>query len=191
MVPGPKAEEIQAIGREGVAILKRWLEATTYLEFSWDAYDNAKDCIVPYIGGTKTFDLVGRYLTGEKSSVVVEAKRYTSAGGQYKEFKQFLRIAYSASLKDIEIYGRDRGNHYLWVTFHPFNLDHWSELEHHDHMRIALLEDATMLDGRPVSEDLLRQVVARVMVLVFNPKQEQLSLTKSELLKIRQYLERE
>lgn len=184
------AEEVQELGRVGVAIIKRWIEATTHIQLSYDIYDNPDQCIVPYIGGRKRLDLAGRYMTGGKHPVVVECKRYSTPGGQAAEYLEFLRIAYSSTLADIAHFGRDRSTHFMWVTYHPFSLTKWSQLETHETMRQALLEKPEYLGKSAIDEDRLRAISDRVMILVFNPKQEALSLTPDELALIRTILDR-
>ena len=184
------AEEVQQIGREGVAIIKRWLEATTHIRLSYDVYDFPVQCIVPYFGGVKRFDLAGEFTSGDRAPTFVECKRYRTAGGQAKEFKEFLRIAYSAALKDIEVYTRYRGTRFIWVTTHPFSQTDWAHLETHEYMRSALTDKPEYLANSEIDEERLREVSKRVMVLVFNRKQEDLSLTLDELNLVRTQLDR-
>lgn len=184
------AEETQELGRQGVAIIKRWLEATTFIELPFDAYHHKLDCVLPHLDGKKVFDLQGHLLTGSKGPIVVESKRYTTPGGQYKEFLHFLAIAYSSTVKEIEDLGGARERNFLWVTFHPFNLDNWTALETRDQMVKALETHPNYLKGRTIDEDLVRDVSSRVMVLVFNPKQENLSLTRQELKIVRVHIDR-
>jgi hypothetical protein len=101
-----------------------------------------------------------------------------------------LAIAYSSTVKEKEDLGGARERHFLWVTFHPFNLDNWTALETRDQMAKALEHHPGYLDGRQIDEDLLREVSSRVMVLVFNPKQENLSLTRQELKLFRVHIDR-
>ena len=184
------AEETQELGREGVAIIKRWLEATTFIELPFDAYNNTLDCIQPHLDGRKTFDLKGHYLIGKKEPIVVECKRFSSPGGQYSEFLHFLAIAYSSTVKEQDDLGGARARHFLWVTFHPFNLANWAQLETRDQMVKALVEHPEYLQGRDIDEGLVRDVSSRIMVLVFNPKQEALSLTRNELNTFRVHIDR-
>lgn len=186
------AEETQELGREGVAIIKRWLEATTFIELPFDAYHHKLDCVIPHLGANKkkVFDLQGHFLIDKKSPIVVESKRYTTPGGQYKEFLHFLAIAYSSTVKEIEDLGGSRDRHFLWVTFHPFNLENWTALETREQMIKALELHPDYLDKRGIDEDLIREVASRVMVLVFNPKQENLSLTRQELNIVRVHIDR-
>ncbi len=171
-------------------MLKRWLEATTYIELPFDAYNNKIDCMVETFGGQKQFDLVGYMVAGEKTPVYVESKRYTSASGQYKEFNKFLSIAYSHTAREQDKFGTNRKSSYFWVTFHPFNLENWSKLETLDHMKKALGEHTEHLGGHAIDDDLAAQVSSRIAVLVFNPKQESWTLTRAELELIRPTLAR-
>ncbi len=184
-------EDVQELGREGAATLKRWLEATTYIELPFDAYHHAIDCTIFTLGGKKNLDLVGHMLTGNKEPVFVECKRYTSASRQYTEFKKFLAIAYGHTAKEIEDHGKSRKSNYYWVTFHPFNLENWTKLETFEHLKAALAEHPDYQGGEDNFDDTLgHEVASRVTVLVFNPKQEQLSLTREELESIRTILKR-
>ncbi|WP_461473269.1 hypothetical protein [Microbacterium sp. HJ5] len=183
-------EDVQEIGREGAATLKRWLEATTYIELPFDAYNNKIDCTFFTLGDKKKqFDLVGHMLTGKKAPVIVECKRYSSPGRQYQEFKKFLAIAYGHTAKEIEDHNSSRESHYFWVTFHPFNLDNWVKLETYDHMKMAVDENPEYRGGQ-FNEALAHEIAGRITVLVFNPKQEALSLTRTELETIRPHLVR-
>jgi len=185
------AEEIHEIGRQGAATLKRWLEATTHIELPHDAYNTPIDCSVDTFGPTKQLDLAGYMLTEKHTPVFVESKKYTTPGGQYKEFRKFLVIAYTHTAQELEKYNSHRSSRYYWVTFHPFNLDKWSSLETYEHMIDALEKDGgAYLAGRSVNHDLAHDVCSRIAVFVFNPKQEALSLTREELELIRPSLKR-
>lgn len=191
------AEETQELGRTGIAIIKRWIEATTFIELPFDAYNHSVNCTARHLNGKdgkpglKRFDLGGYYLTGRKSPLFIEGKRYSSAGGQYPEFREFLAIAYSATaLQIFEHGGSTNEPHFMWVTFHPFNLRRWSNLEHHSELELALKAHPGYLGGKAIDQDLVRAVASRVSVLVFNPKQEELSLTSDELIAVRGVINR-
>ncbi|MFJ6044506.1 hypothetical protein [Brachybacterium paraconglomeratum] len=184
-------EDIQELGREGAATLKRWLEATTYMELPFDAYHHEIDCMIHTLGGQKKqLDLVGYMLTDKKAPVFIECKRYKSAGRQYAEYIKFLAIAYGHTAKELTDYGKTRESLYYWVTYHPFNLDNWSKLETYEHIKKATEEHPEFLGDTTFNAPLAHEVASRVTVLVFNPKQEALSLTRSELETIRPALER-
>lgn len=184
-------EDIQELGREGAATLKRWLEATTYMELPFDAYNNKIDCIIRTTGGKqKQLDLVGYMLTDKKAPVFVECKRYTSSGRQYTEFVKFLAMAYGHTAQELADYNTTRDSLYYWVTFHPFNLENWTNLETYEHIKKALETHPEYLGDDDLNESLAHEVAGRVTVLVFNPKQEALSLTRAELEQIRPVLQR-
>jgi hypothetical protein len=187
------AEFTLELGREGVATIKRWLEATTFIELPWDAYHHKKEVTVLYPGGKKKLDLAGHYLTGRKSPVLVECKRYSSPGRQHKEFRRLLAIAYGAVERERDDYEDakyDSNTHYIWVTFNPFAQDKWVDLETRDQLVEGLGENPDVHKGSAIDEDLARSVAERFTVLVFNKKQEELSLNRDELLLVRTVIDR-
>jgi hypothetical protein len=159
------AEEIQEIGRRGVATLKRWLEATTFIELPYDAYNHSADCLVAHLAGKKKFDLSGYFLTGSKRPIMIESKEYTNAGAQYKEFQHFLCIGCSSTIKEMEDVDVDRERHVFWVTFHPFNLENWAKLESRDQIVKALGQHPDYLDHRKIDENVVRQVAGDIVRL--------------------------
>jgi hypothetical protein len=184
------AEETQELGRRGIATIKRWLEATTFLELPFDAYNQRIDCTVKTCTNQmKCFDLTGYYLTGNKDRVYVEGKRYSSAGSQYPEFQKFLAIVYGVAMLEKRDFGAYRSTHFLWVTYHPFKLKSWSKLESPAEMRSAI-ECHPELAGQDIDQRVLADLSSRIGVFVFNEKQEALSLTSEELQKVRVALDR-
>jgi hypothetical protein len=187
------AEFTQELGREGVATIKRWLEATTFIELPFDAYHQKKEITVLHAAGKKKLDLAGHYLTGRKFPVLVECKRYSSPRQQHREFRKLLAIAYGSIQREREIYEdpkHDSFNHYLWVTFNPFAQESWQDLETRDQLVSGLDENADVHDGSPVDENLARIIAGRFTVLVFNKKQEELSLNREELMLVRTVINR-
>ncbi|WAC93570.1 hypothetical protein [Mycobacterium sp. Aquia_213] len=179
------AEEVQELGRTGVATVKRWLEATTFIELNWNVYENPELCIVPCLGDKrKKFDLAGAFIGLKRSPVVVESKKYSTAGKQHKYFKEFLAIAYSSTLYEMEEKGSDIGREFLWVTFHPFILKDWPILATEEKIVEGLDENPEYLDGKDIDQKVLRKVSDRVWVLVIHQKQEGISLTHEELMQV-------
>lgn len=67
-------------------MVKVWLEATTWMEFPYNAYEHKHRCVVPLLNKQKKkFDLKGFHLgdKAQRRDLFVECKRYTSAGAQY------------------------------------------------------------------------------------------------------------
>ncbi|WP_204568800.1 hypothetical protein [Clavibacter zhangzhiyongii] len=183
------AEATQEQGRIGVAQVQRWLEATTHLELPWNVYETPEMCEVQHFGGAKFFDMSGQFLGKNKRLVYVENKNYTSDGGQYGQFQEFLAIAYSSTAKHIQN-GLDRKAEFLWVTSHPFSLTRWSKLATHTEVRKALNDHPSFLGDEPIDDDLLRTVADRIWVLVMNQRQVDISLTQEELWQVLPILKR-
>lgn len=201
----PDAEEVQELGRDGVAMVKRWLEATTFMELNWNVYEDPALCIVSCLGEkirntpqgpksagarTKKFDLAGNFIGLKRSPVVVESKNYTSSSGQHKYFKEFLAIAYSSTVWEIENKHSDVSREFIWVTFHPFILKDWTILDTEGKIEEALGEFPEYLDGREIDRQILRSVSERIWILVMHKKQEGISLTHEELMDVLSTLKR-
>jgi hypothetical protein len=192
-------EEIQERGREGVGMIKAWLEATTWMDFPANSYQDGLRCTVPLLGGgTKKFDLRGHHLGDkhQRRELRVECKRYSTKGGQLGEYRRFLAIAYSYHAKQIELLGGPVDDEFLWVTSNPFdNTNHpWSHLRTEEHMIDALTDAANadvLGDSHQVDEKLARKVAAGIWLLVFDERQMDVTLTAGELKQVMTVLERE
>ncbi|TCK63136.1 hypothetical protein [Curtobacterium sp. PhB136] len=180
------AEAVQEQGRRGVQMVKRWLEATTFIELQWNVYENTRYCTIPLLNGSrKRWDLAGYFLTGDRQAVFVENKDYSSAGDQPNQFREFLVNCYSATARGIRDVGEENAE-FLWVTTHPFgSMTQWSKLATRETvvsaLEAALEEDGDFLGGAPIDPDLAAVVAERTWVLVFNRKQARLSLERHEL----------
>lgn len=190
-------EEVQERGREGVGMVKTWLEATTWMQFPFNAYEDKERCVALTITGRKKFDLKGWHL-GDKNrrrGMQVECKRYSTKGRQLSEFKRFMAIAYSSHVKSRELYGKDWAEDFLWVTSNPFETDKWSALCTEKHMLDVLTDPAhedVLGVGHVVDAALAREVVARIWLLVFEEeKQLSVTLTPGELNDVMGVLKRE
>lgn len=185
------AEEVQELGRDGVAMVKRWLEATTFMELQWNVYEDTAKCVVPCLGGLKKkFDLAGAFIGINRNPVVVESKRYKSSGGQHKYFKEFLAIAYSNILREEEILGSDLKREFVWVTTTPFQITEWNELATERKIVQSLDANPGYLGGIPIDLKVVRKASERVWVLVMNQKQEDISLNHDELMTVLTTLKR-
>jgi hypothetical protein len=192
-------EEIQERGREGVGMVKAWLEATTWMDFPANSYEDGLRCTVPLLGGgTKKFDLRGDHLgdKNQRRGLWVECKRYSSKGGQLKEYRRFLAIAYSYHAKQIDLLGGSVTDEFLWVTSNPFDNTKypWAHLRTEEHMIEALADEANadvLGDGHEVDEKLARKVAAGIWLLVFDEKQMDVTLSAGELKQVMTVLERE
>ena len=179
------AEPIQLLGLKGVVEIKRWLEATTWLDLPANSYENEVQCTVQTCGGPKLFDLNGRFRGsgGNCRDVVVECKKYSVVGVQAGEFKRFLAIAYSHTVWYMNTCSQDPGLIFFWVTSHPFSQTKWSQLRSAQYLKESVLDsnNSDLLPPGGIDEDLIRQVAERIWVLVVSDQQHKLSLTKREL----------
>lgn len=185
------AEETQERGRDGVLIIRRWLESTTYLDLSFNCYANPALCEIQHMGeAPKEFDLAGFFLLDPLKPVSVECKRYSSPGHQAKEFETFLAISYGAALRRMKNKQRDEERQFVWATSHPFALTKWSKLTDINELRTAVSNNQDVAGKEPFDEDLGRKVIERIWILVWNEKQEKLSLSTEEVLSVWQVLKR-
>lgn len=184
------AEETQELGREGVFLFKRWLESTTYLDLSWNSYATPAMCEVQHLGGVKTFDLAGSLLVKPNVPVVVECKRYTTPGGQSKEYEELLAISYGAALHERRSGRRDSNRQFVWATTHPFSQTRWKKLTSVQAMRKAVRNHPELAGPDPFDEDLGHEIMDRVWLLVWHEKQVNISLSGKEVLKIWDLLDR-
>jgi hypothetical protein len=183
---GVAAETVQERGRKGVYKIRDWLESTTRFTLSWSVYDQAESCSLTCMDGSlKRLDLAGKYLT-KGVPVYVECKKYSTPGIQAQEYKRFLAIAYSATEKSIEDHGQDNGNHYMWVTTHPFSLRKWKSLTTATYIHNCVKENPDLRPGDPeINLDLIASLSRRVWVLVAADKQMKLRMSEPELLSVK------
>ncbi|KAA1397780.1 hypothetical protein [Aeromicrobium ginsengisoli] len=181
-------EGTQEDGRDGVALTKRWLEATTFVEFPWNSYENEEMCYVDHLSkkgdAFKCFDLVGNFLGDDRQPIVVENKAVNTDNGLYAEFLEFVAIAYSSTVLEIEKYKKDKAREFMWVTTLPFNLENWPKFHTAAQVLKGLTKYPEYLDGREIDPLMAQQVADRIWVLVLNIKQERLSLTHEELMDV-------
>jgi hypothetical protein len=184
------AEGTQDVGRVAAALTKRWLESTTYIELPWNAYKHGPMCTVQCLdGSTKTFDLSGFFLD-DQTPLMVESKGVQGAQDQYLEYRKFLAIAYSSTVREIDA-RQESKRHFIWATTHPFGFSKdWAQLETHTTVREAVEEFPALLPDREPDEDILRTVAQRIWLLVRNRKQERVFLTPEEVGQVHTLLKR-
>lgn len=186
-----RSEAAHEKGRTGVFATKAWLESTTHIALSFDAYNFAPTCTVQCLNDEyQTFDLFGRFLS-RKAPLYVEVKTYDTVGGQSAAFKDFLAIAYSATARDFKKLG-DEHAEFMWVTTHPFAQTDWPKLTNRETIAEAVRDDTSgLLNGEDVDEEILDLLATRVWLLVLNERQHELTLTRSELAMVQSVLDRE
>ncbi|RPE78965.1 MULTISPECIES: hypothetical protein [unclassified Frondihabitans] len=171
-------------GRVGVFKTKRWLESTTHIELSFDAYNYTTVCTLDLLDGIKTYDLMGKFLAS-KEPLYVEVKTYDSVGGgQPAEFWEFLAHAYSATVKAQAKGLGDPKYNFMWVTTHPFEQTAWIKLATRERLKEAVEKFPRWFTDHTLDEETLTRVAARLWVLVVNTRQHELNLTQAELDKV-------
>lgn len=183
------AEATQEKGRRGVAHTKRWLEATTYVELQFNAYEDEGMCELELLSGTKIFDMFGFMLGKERRPVYVENKDDTNVSRLYAAYQDFIANAYSATAKRIQT-TRDQKAEFMWVSTHPFNQREWANLTTPEEVKAALDKHPEVLGGAAVDDDLVRTVAERIWVLVMSQRQLEISLTHDEVLLVMPALRR-
>jgi hypothetical protein len=186
------AEPVQRKGSDGVAMVKRWLESTTWIDLPFDVYANAPICSLQRLDGKKKkYDLFG-YIHGDpKTLLYIESKNYDSVGGkQAGDFWEFLANAYSITANDLKD-GEDALREFWWVTRMPFSSTDWPTLTTAGRIKTALeVHHPDCLDGEEIKVDLLAKVADRVEVFVMNKRMEDFMLTPEELSLIESRLNR-
>ncbi|GGU90188.1 hypothetical protein GCM10010182_00820 [Actinomadura cremea] len=170
-------------------LAKQWLESTTHLEMPFNVYEHEKmTTLVRLDGARKRYDLMGYWLE-RKTPLYVEVKNYTVVGNQPTEYSEHLANAYSATARNI-VQQMDAGGEFMWVTWHPFSQSKWKKLTNHEEIRKALKEYPEALAGNSIDEDILRTVSKRLWLQVLSPRQHELLLTRQELYKVQEVLDR-
>jgi hypothetical protein len=181
-------ETSQRLGYEGVHEIKEWLEATTRFAFTYTVYDNEPMCTVTCLNNeTKALDLEGVTKPADGTAgtpVSVECKKYSTPGGQTQEYRKFLAIAYSSTVRIINVVGQDCGREFMWVTYHPFAQTDWKKLLTVKYMRKCIEDHGALLEGAVIDDDLLAIVASRVWVMVVQQRQVNIRLDKVELSKV-------
>ncbi|MEU4801197.1 hypothetical protein [Actinosynnema sp. NPDC023587] len=182
------AEESQELGRRGVMRVKQYLESTTYLQMPWTAYDHGKLCLLQKLDGNKKqYDLSGFFLGDRRFPLYVESKKYTTPGGQGTAYDEYLANAYSITARAIKE-DMDQEIEFMWITWHPFRLNHWTRLMDFDYIKEAVLKRPDVLgeiDSKPpeevVDENICRQVSRRLWMVVLTERQQELVLSPEEV----------
>ncbi|MCW3767262.1 MULTISPECIES: hypothetical protein [Paenarthrobacter] len=187
---GLDAEPIQQKGIDGVALAKRGLESTTWIELPFNAYRNDTICRVQLLNGTKLFDMFG-FIFGESNvPLYVEAKNYDGNASKLDTYyKEFLANAYSATALAKKNNAAERPE-FMFVTTHPFGLGKWVDNFKPSRIREALTEFGSVLGDAEIDDNVLKETSDLVHLLILNERQERFMLTPSELNRIEEVLGR-
>lgn len=187
-------EALHDRGRDGASRAKRWLETTTRVSVSWLNTEPGigQRCQFewPYGGRKFSFDM-GGFLRGigfNGHSFLAECKKYASIGNQPTEYPEYIAKCYVA-------YQRQPGwaDHFMWITWHPFNVTTWSQLCSAEYVHKSVLGERERVLGTAdeneakalIREDVVQAVAKRLWLLVLTDKQEQLVISREHLALIR------
>lgn len=187
-------EEVHELGREGVGMVKAWLESTTWLQLPMNAYQDKNRVKVEYAPGRhKKFDLSGYFLGEARHDIWVECKRYTSDGAQHAEYRKFLAIAYGHSWLEQDRLKSPCESEFMRVTQHPFFVTKWSFLVTEEKIKECYEEmEDSFKTAIPWDAALARDVVDRIWLLVWSEKQiRKLTLSHEELKSVMTAISRE
>jgi hypothetical protein len=185
------AETSHVAGQRGVQKVKQWLESTTHVALPWSVYDHPAMTTLPRLDGAKkVYDLSGYFLGANRRPIFIESKHHFTEGGQGVAYPEYLANAYSTTSKSL-LDGVDTGREYMWVTWHPFLQSRWSKLTATEEIHVALRRYPEVLNGSSIEEELVRKVASRLWLVVLSKRQEELSLTREELRKTQQVIDRE
>jgi hypothetical protein len=177
------AEAEHVAGEEGVLSAKRFLESTTYVNITFTVYDDDVQTTLTGLDGLrKTFDLTGFFLGDDRRPLFVEVKNYNAVGDQASEYTKFLATAYSVTADGIERH-LDRRTEFMWATWHPFSQTKWPRLTSEEEIRDALRAHPEMARNS-VDEQIVRRVAQRLWLVPMHRRQDELLMTRDELLTV-------
>jgi hypothetical protein len=182
------AEEAHEIGRQGVMQVKQYLESTTYLRMPWTAYDHTVMCKLQKLDNSaKTYDLSGHFLGDRRFPLYVEAKKYSTPGGQGTAYDEYLANAYSITARAVRD-DMDQKTEFMWITWHPFRQTTWKKLLDHDTVRDAVLAYPDVLGNingsspeDEVDVEICQTVAKRLWLVVLTDRQHELVLSAAEV----------
>ncbi|WP_157371017.1 hypothetical protein [Arthrobacter sp. Leaf141] len=187
---GLDAEPIQQKGIDGVALAKRGLESTTWIELPFNAYRNDSICRVHMLNGSKLFDMFGYIFGATSVPLYVEAKNYDGNASKLDSYyREFLAHAYSATALAKKNNTAERAE-FMFVTTHPFGITKWSDNFNPSRIRDAVQEYKEVLGGAEIDDNVLTETSGLIHLLILNQRQERFMLTASELSRIEEVLGR-
>jgi len=184
-------EDSQDIGRDGLQRAKHWLELSTRVKVAWTHSQQPLAELIHFRwphGSQEafSFDLggifQGDHLDGQ--SFLAEVKNYRYEMDLPDQFRDFLAKCYVALEAK-----RTRCDHFLWISWSPFQARSWHKHATTDSVKKALAHAANrkrVLDVDTASDamqkwniELMSQVASRVWLVTLSDQQEQLVLTRN------------
>ncbi|HEY1617626.1 MAG TPA: hypothetical protein VGG25_08410 [Streptosporangiaceae bacterium] len=196
-------EEAQDIGESGLQRAMQWLERSTRVGKSWTRHDRPMGELLEFTwpqvpagdqSAPFSFDLGGTFRGRpiDNQSFLAEVKAYRSEHDLPSQFRDFLAKCYVALEQR-----PGRCDHFLWVSWSPFQARRWDKHATAGSVRASVLHEANRMRvlgisseadaALKVSPELLAGVASRVWLLTLCRQQEQLVLTPdhySEVVKL-------
>ncbi|WP_406084991.1 hypothetical protein [Streptomyces virginiae] len=182
-------EELHEVGADGARRAKEWLEATTRVKASWTNLDPkwSRRMTFKWPAGKQTqfsLDLGGLLCGGDLDNDIfmAECKKYTSPGDQGTHYLSYLAKCYvilSEQPTAVE--------HFMWITWCPFNVSDWNKLLTEEWVRRAVEKHGADIFGDEfdprdvdshIDADIVRLVSERLWMIVLSEKQESLVITR-------------
>jgi hypothetical protein len=192
-------------GREGVDNVKVWLNLSTRVHRSWACDDPLLGEMVhfdwPYaVGQSKSFsfDLGGEFRGDplDKQSFVAEVKNYRYEMDLPELYLDFLAKCYVALSTKPALC-----DHFLWISWSPFQAQKWNKHATTDNVRKALLKEKNRkrvlgVDGEDdamarLDPELLTNVAKRVWLVTLSDQQLMLVPTERHYYKVHEMFSKE
>jgi hypothetical protein len=145
MVAGEDAHDL---GETGLQRAKQWLELSTRVDKCWTRHDRPAGELLEFqwphghddgSPAQFSFDLGGTFRGDplDNQSFVAEVKAYKKEQDLPTHFRDFLAKCYAA------LEARpDRCDHFLWVSWSPFQAQHWDQHATSENVRKSVLHKA-------------------------------------------------
>jgi hypothetical protein len=158
-------EEVQELGRQGAARVKRLLEGTLRFNLPYNAYSHVERVtLVMLTGAGETYDLHGDVLDEdgrERTRIYVESKNVDDAGSQGVEFQRFLAQAYSATKHKMGTGNKapDPKYEFMWATTCPWKGKGFRRVATERELLDAVRWDQTRDLTKPVGGTIAQRVI--------------------------------
>ncbi|MFS7877677.1 hypothetical protein ACEYXF_30725 [Streptomyces asiaticus] len=181
-------EELHEVGADGARRAKEWLEATTRVKASWTNTDPkwSRRMTFKWPAGKQTefsLDLGGLLCGGEFDNDVfmAECKKYSTPGDQGTHYLSYLAKCYV-----IQSQQPTAAEHFMWITWCPFNVQDWNKLLTEEWVTRGVRKHSAEIFGEAtpeeveslINKEVVRQVAERLWMIVLSDKQEQLVITR-------------
>jgi hypothetical protein len=179
-------ESLHVLGKEGAERAKAWLERTGRVDVNFSRYEVGETPFLTFRkpSGTFSFDIGGILrLDGGVAQFFGEVKKVSSEAGQGTQYREYLAKCYLAQTT------HDRPYHFMWITWHPFNVGMWPNLCKVSAVRAAVEEykDSLCADAS-IDETACEELAKRLWLIVLSDRQETLAMSDEMLGTLRKAL---